>query len=389
MKRGLAIVAAEVPGAAEARALALALAVAVALAVALAVAVGTPAAEAAPTAVRAAPGAGRLAWKPSQRPAVAVRGAPGSLIARAGNIVVIEGITRIAGKRRHGFAAIDLRTGRPTAFDPPVPSGQRMTAMTVSPTAMYLAYESFDEAPFGPKEIHAYDLRTGALLPAFDPPDFRVGRLGGMVYANGRVVMGGAPPVGAGITLGAYDPTTGAPVWRAPIGWPVRSLATDGSRVFAEVPVEEGPPHLVTAFSASDGSPIGGWGSTLTGRGYRAPIGGADADRVYSLSGRRVSDLHPFVLSTRDGRRVSFPRLPANASSLRPGAGSTLLGTLRVKAPGGPPLHIDAVFERSGRLIGTVPSGYRVLAQRDARRLLVSTRANRTRILELVRPRRR
>jgi hypothetical protein len=339
---------------------------------------------------RFTPGTGRLEWKRSARRILAVRGLPGRPIARTGSTVILSGVTAIGGARRHGFAAIDLRTGRPTPFDPSVPTGQSLTAMTASPTAMYLAYESFDEAPVGPKQIRAYSLRTGALLPGFDPPDFRDGTLGGMVYVNGRVVMGGAPPVGAGITLGAYDATTGAPVWRAPIDWPVLSLATDGSRVFAEVPPEVGDRHIVTAFDATDGSPVADWGSTLPARDYRTELAGADAARVYSVAGWRVQDVRPFVVSTGDGRPVSLPRLPSNATGLRPGAGGTILGQLRVPTHNGPRIQIDAVFETTGKLIGTVPSPCSVLAQRDARHLLVSHNVDQShsQILELVRPRR-
>lgn len=364
-----------------------------ACALALVVAFTAPPAEAAKSpcsGTRFTPGHGMKEWKLGPRPIVRTRGVPAAPMARAGAIVVLSGITRIGGRRRHGFAAIDLRTGRPTAFDPPVPARRYLTAMTASPTAMYVAHESYDEAPVGEKEIQAYDLRTGALLPAFAPPDFRVGLLGQMVYAGGRVVIGGAPPVGAGITLGAYDAGTGARVWQAAIDWPVRSLAVSGSRVFAEVPPEIDGPHIATAFNAADGSSVPGWGASLPGRSYRAPLEGADTDRVFGLSGVRPRDVRPYVLSTRDGRPVSFPRLPGNASALRPGAGGTLLGRIRVRSHSGPAAYPDAMFERSGRLIGVVPGFCRVLTMRDARHALVTTTAEdrRARIFELVRPRR-
>lgn len=320
----------------------------------------------------------------TSRPALEVRGGLGFPTAQTGETLILSSVTSIGGRRRNGFAAIDLRTGRPTAFNPDVPRRQKLVAMTASPRAMYLAYESFDEAPVGPKEIHAYDLRTGALLPAFDPPDFRDGGiLGGMVYAGGRVIIGGAPPVGAGITLGAYDATTGARAWRAPIDWPVRSLATDGTRVFTEVPVEIEGPHLVTAFSAADGSPIAGWGSALTPRGYRAPLNGADARHVYSVSGRFRSQVRPFVVGARDGRPVTFPRLPSKVPALGPGVGGTMVGQYWWSRD----RLVDAVLARSGRLIGTVPRRYRLLAQRDTRRLLAFDDA-RSRVVELMRPRR-
>ena len=96
-------------------------------------------------------------------------------------------------------------------------------------------------------------------------------------------------------------------------------------------------------------------------------------------------------MSARDGRPVAFPRLPSNASTLRPGAGNTLLGTVRVQPRGGgPAMHLDAVFRSDGRLIGTVPASCRVLAARDARHLLVTTtnESGGARIFELVRSRR-
>ena len=74
--------------------------------------------------------------------------------------------------------------------------------------------------------------------PAFAPPDFRDGQLSAMVFAAGHVVIAGAPPFGPGPTLGAYDATTGAPIWRDELGWTAPSMVTDGSRLFLAVPPE-------------------------------------------------------------------------------------------------------------------------------------------------------
>jgi outer membrane protein assembly factor BamB len=336
------------------------------------------------------PGAGRLEWKPSGRAPLRTRGLISLPWVRTGNTLIVSGITAIDGKRRHGLAAIDMRRLRALPFDPAIPANQLFSGLAASPSAVYLAYGTFEDGDTGPKELKAFDLRTGAELPGFAPPDFRDGLLGAMAYAGGRLFMAGAPPVGAGVNLGAYDPVTGAPIWRDQLDWPVHSLVTDGTRVFLGEDSETPDNRGVAAFDAATGIAVPGWGATLPGRRVRSTALGLDPSRVFVFTGS-TSRPELMVVSQSDGRRLRLPRLPSNAVELLSGTRRTLLGRIRVRPRGGGPrILIGAVFDTTGKLIGTVCSRYQVLAQVDDRHLLAYDTAGQTsnRIYELVRPRR-
>jgi hypothetical protein len=349
-----------------------------------------PAGAACSIAGRPMPGAGRLEWKPSARAPLRTRGGISLPWARTGNTLIVSGITSIDGQRRHGLAAIDMRRLRALPFDPDIPANRLYSGLAASPSAVYLGFGTFEDGDTGPKELKAFDLRTGAELAGFAPPDFRDGLLGGMAYANGRLLMAGAPPIGAGVNLGAYDPATGAPIWRDQLDWPVRSLVTDGARVFLGEDSETPDNRGVAAFDAATGAAIGGWGASLPSRRVRSTVLGLDPLRVFVFTGTRAR-AELLVVSKSDGRSVRLARLPSTAVELLSGTGRTILGRIRVQPRGGGPrILIGAVFDSTGRLIGTVCSRYQVLAQVDDRHLLaydtVGQQANR--IYELVRPRR-
>jgi hypothetical protein len=339
---------------------------------------------------RPMPGAGRLEWKPSGWGPVRTRGLPGIPVARTGSTLILSGVTSIDGRRRHGLAALNMRTGRVLPFDPVIPGNRFFVEMAASPTTVYVGVGTFDEGREGLKEIKAFDLRTGAPLPAFAPPDFGEGLLGGMVLAGGRLIMAGGPPFGAGTNLGAYDPSTGAPVWRDQLDWSPRSLVTDGTRLFLgeEPPVPDS--HGIKAFDAATGAAIPGWGATLPARTARTTVFGVDATHVFAFTGSRQR-AEMLTVSQSDGRRVSLRRLPSNAVELREGTRRTIYGRIRVQPRGGgPKLIIGAVFDTTGKLIGTVCSRYQVLAQIDDRHLLATESLSdqrSARIVELVRPR--
>jgi hypothetical protein len=201
--------------------------------------------------------------------------------------------------------------------------------------------------------------------------------------------MAGAPPIGAGVNLGAYDPVTGAPIWRDQLDWPVHSLVADGSRVFLGEDSETPDNRGVTAFDAATGAAIGGWGATLPARRVRSTVLGLDPSRVFVFTGSRARP-ELLVVSKSDGRSVRLPRLPSNAVELLSGTGRTLLGRIRVRPRGGGPrILIGAVFDATGKTIGTVCSRYQVLAQVDDRHLLAYEAVGQTgnRIVVLVRPR--
>jgi outer membrane protein assembly factor BamB len=349
-----------------------------------------PAGAACSIAGRPMPGAGRLEFKPSGRAPLRVRGPISLPWARTGNTLIVSGITSIDGRRRHGLAAIDMRRLRALPFDPVIPANRLFSGLAASAGAVYLAYGTFEDGDTGPKELKAFDLRTGAELGGFAPPDFRDGLLGAMAYANGRLFMAGAPAVGAGVNLGAYDPVTGAPIWRDQLDWPVHSLVTDGSRVFVGEDSETPDNRGVTAFDAATGAAIGGWGATLPQRRIRSTVLGLDPSRVFVFSGSRARP-ELLVVAKSDGHAVRLPRLPSNAVELLSGTERTLLGRIRVQPRGGGPrILIGAVFDTSGRLVGTVCSRYQVLAQVDDRHLLAYDAVGQSgnRIYELVRPRR-
>jgi hypothetical protein len=99
----------------------------------------------------------------------------------------------------------------------------------------------------------------------------------------------------------------------------------------------------------------------------------------------------PLLAVTRaDGSPTRPPRLPSNTVELLSGTGRTILGRIRVPTHTGPAILIGAVFDPTGKLIGTVCSRYQVLAQRDDRHLVAVELLGQSsaRIVELVRPRR-
>ena len=68
------------------------------------------------------PGAGRLEWTRSVRAPLTTRDGPSLPYLRAGNTLFLSGVTAIGGARRHGLAAMDVRTGKALAFDPVLPA---------------------------------------------------------------------------------------------------------------------------------------------------------------------------------------------------------------------------------------------------------------------------
>ena len=187
----------------------------------------------------------------------------------------------------------------------------------------------------------------------------------------------------ASFSANSAPASTGAPVWRralSEIGFEIRNVVTDGARLYVKEPT-----HLMAAFDAATGAPIPTWGAAIRPGDYPGSfmdVVGLDATRVYgvTLKGEGASFSHRVVVSRSEGRPVSLPHLPAAA--LRSGTSRTILGQMRIRKT-----LIDAVFGPTGRLIGTVCSFYRVIAQRDDRRLIATKQGpTSTRIIELARP---
>jgi hypothetical protein len=325
---------------------------------------------------RPSPGAGKLEWKPDGRLSVALPGFVGAT-ARDGNTLYVA-----AGSSGNAISAIDLRAARRLAFRAATPSGTQARHLAVSPTAVYAISHRFDDST---DQILAFDRRTGARLAAFDVTDFADGVIYSVTYVHGTVVLSGAPPVGDGTGLGAFDPATGAPVWRravSELGFEIRNVVTDGARLYVKEPT-----HLMAAFDAATGARIPEWGAAIRPGAFPGSlldVVGLDATRVYAVTvkGEAASFSHRVVVARSDGHPVSLPHLPPAALALRSGTSRTIVGNLRTRKT-----VIDAVFDSTGRLIGTVCSFYRVIAQRDDRRLIATKQGpTSTRIIELVRP---
>jgi hypothetical protein len=323
------------------------------------------------------PGSGPLEWQPDGRLSVMLPGFVGAT-ARDGNTLYVA-----AGRDGNAISAIDLRRGRRLAFRAATPSGTQARQLAVSPTAVFAIAHSFEDST---DAILAFDRRTGARLTAFNVTDFADGAVIYSVnYVRGTVVLSGTPPLGDGTGLGAFDPATGAPVWRralSELGFEVRNVLTDGARLYTKA-----PDHLIAAFDVATGARVPGWGDAIRPGAYPgsfSDVVGLDATRVYgvTLKGESARFSHRVVVARSDGHPVSLPHLPAAAQALRSGTGRTILGNLRTRQT-----VIDAVFGPTGRLIGTVCSFYRVIAQRDDRRLIATRQtATSTRIIELARP---
>lgn len=334
-----------------------------------------------------APGGGALEWRPDAHLHVVVEGIASGFPARLGTTLYLAAQTPTGGT---GFiVAIDLRTGRRLAlFRPGLPSGDRVIAMTASPTALFVA--SGPDGAFGEgKHVQAFDVRSGARLAAFQPPaDLRDGLLSAMTYAAGRVVITSAPPTGPGPTLGAFDATTGAPLWRINPGYSMGSIATDGRAVVVGVRADDRVDRLFAAFDVMTGEPVPSWGSSLPG---------ADADSlgvVTGIAGPRIlgsagPPLHPVSIALATGAPLPVPRLPRGAT-VRFGTSRTLVGSVpRTRLHGTRSYDVPGVFTSDGRLIGTTCGRFDVVAQRDDRHL-IALEAGRdqrsTTVVELARP---
>ena len=168
---------------------------------------------------RPSPGAGKLEWQPDGRLSVSLPGFVG-VTARDGNTLYVA-----AGSSGNAISAIDLRTGRRLPFRAATPSGTQARHLAVSPTAVYAIAHRFEDST---DAILAFDRRTGARLAGFNVADFGDGSvIYSVTYVHGTVVLSGAPPLGDGTGLGAFDPATGAPVWRralSEIGFEIRNV---------------------------------------------------------------------------------------------------------------------------------------------------------------------
>ena len=304
------------------------------------------------------PGGGPLEWKPTAKFKHPVRGFAGEPVAVTGRTLVFSGVTSIAGKRRHGLAAIDMRSGRVLPFAPVLPSGHFVVALAASPTTVYAAH--------GPEgsglEVDAYRLSTGAPVASFVPPDFRNGHAYSLVYAGGSVIVGGAQD-DSRVTLGAYHPVTGAPRWRQELEWRVDEMVTDGSRLYIAIPPGSPGYRPIGAYDVKSGKRVAGWGASLPARKQQLFLHGVDATRVFGTY------IHgPVIAKLKDGSRATLPQLPPR-SEPRGGTARTIVGRIKIRG-----ILVGAVFSPTGKLIGTACTTNQVIAQVDDTHLIADQR---------------
>jgi hypothetical protein len=288
---------------------------------------------------RPAPGGGALEWQPDRERQLVVRGWVGAPTVRVGNTLIATTSSR--DLRRYGLAAFDLRTRRRLAFEPRLPPGNIPLALAASAATVYVVYGS--DGAIGPKEVRAFNLRTGAALRGFRVTDFdEEGTVfSGIAYARNRVVLAGGSGTGPGGVLAAYNPTTGAEVWRTDPGW-----TPQGPRHGRRAPLPRRP-------QARRGSAHGG-GLRRRERQAGTRLGRDDRGRLRH--------------GGEGNRRAERRRLEdIGGGEYLYGTGRTIVGLVMDR---GQPAF--GVYDARGKVIGTVCFRYVVLAQRDDRTLIAA-----------------
>ena len=130
-----------------------------------------------------------------------------------------------------------------------------------------------------------------------------------MVYASGRIVITSAPATRPGPTLGAFDPVTGAALWRLDLPYSMGSMVTDGRQVFVGIRADDRVERLFEAFDAATGAPVPGWGASLPGARANSlvTVTGVAGSRLLGNAG---PPLHFVSLSVADGASVPVPIRP-------------------------------------------------------------------------------
>lgn len=167
----------------------------------------------------------------------------------------------VLGEPRQHLAAIDMRTGRPTAFDPR-PDNQ-VSRLRVSSGAVY-AVGWFSSVPgYGRGGVAAWDITTGA-LEAFNPP---VAGVTDLAFFRDRVLLAGALNGSDSQGTAWVDRVSGGLV---PLGRPVSFYAPGVARtgnvfVVGGNPSRGGGPRTWSRSTASPAPPCrGGRSSTRT-----------------------------------------------------------------------------------------------------------------------------
>ena len=140
--------------------------------------------------------------------------------------------TSAGGAVRHHVAAIDVRTGHPTGWDPD--AADVVDALALAGGTVYLAGDFLAVGGAPREHLAAVDRATAAITP-WDPGSDRTVRAlasdGGTVYAGGDFAEIGGQPRNF---IAALDPVTGAATpWAPGANGVVRALALNGGTLYA------------------------------------------------------------------------------------------------------------------------------------------------------------
>lgn len=180
-----------------------------------------------------------------QAPRAQARALPASFLGRVSQEA--EGDVFVASGSQRTVQAVDLESGQPR-WQAPVPT-QDLTRPVASPDGTVWVC--------GEAVLSAFEIGTGEARGSW-PTGARYG-LQPVPRSEGGVVVGNWE----GRTVAALDPSTGEPLWKAPVGYTSQPVATAPGRVYVNVSGERGG----GAIQALDG---------FTGeRLWRADVGGA------------------------------------------------------------------------------------------------------------------
>jgi len=182
-----------------------------------------------------------------------------SLAVDGSDVYLGGSFTTVGGLTRRNIAEV-ADTGTPTSWRPRMTS--RVRALEVTNGTLYAGGQFLKVSGVPRSRLAAFDTSTGKLTdwnPSPDKPVYDLLAAPGTLYVAGT--FDSIDQLTHADSLAALDPNTGAvQSWNSVIGYAVRALAADGSRVYAAATGAGG--HL-RAFSAASGADI--WAVTADG----------------------------------------------------------------------------------------------------------------------------
>jgi hypothetical protein len=244
-----------------------------------------------------------------------IHGTVGAMAIDSSTLYLAEGITEVNGEARRGGAAIDLRTGRTTGWDPQL-SFARERAMAVTGGTALLVSQQPGSSGLHNTYLRAFDAETGALREwhlGLGPSDPEVT---GVVAAHGRFLVRGTFRSIGGVPADGYasiDASTGA----------VTGVAA---------------PEPVTAFDVRDGVAYAAGRTAIGVSDPQRPGGFALTHRLRGFEAGEERDVGPTGIAVMGDRAfVSGPFSSASGAERSGLAGLDLAtGVPTDWVPGGP-----------------------------------------------------